>query len=304
MKTKMKIAALTVVLLLAVMMLCAFATDVDNKDRVALFENIEVPEGITVNGDAVAIFGGINVEGDITGDVVAIFGNIKVSGAISGDAIAVFGEISVKDGGIISGDAAGIFGGVDKSPAGTIRGEIADVSAPFVPGRSNGLIPRVSYGDMIGLFAIYAFSCLALLIAPDRVRLMAEESRLRPGRHLGTGFLIILLFVPVSVVISILLAITLIGIVFIPFIFIAFALAGFVGMVALEIAIGYRVTGHLEGRNSMYIHLMVGVVLVYVLRVIPVIGWLSYFIMLAYAMGVAANTRLGSPKVRRPASNV
>ncbi|HYE84275.1 MAG TPA: hypothetical protein VEG39_19190 [Clostridia bacterium] len=292
-------------LLLAVLMLCAFALDVDNKDRVALFNDIEVPDGVTVNGDAVSIFGNITVNGDMTGDAVAIFGNVTVSGTISGDAVAVFGEISVKNNGMINGDAAGILGGVDKSPNGTIRGEVADVTAPFNFRKNHdGLIPRVSYGDMIGLFAVYAFSCLALLIAPDRVKLMAEESRLRFGRRLGIGFLIMIMFIPASVILTVLLAITLIGIVFIPFIFIGFFLAGFVGMIAVEIAIGFRITGYLEGRNSVYIHLLVGVVLVYVLRIIPVLGWLAYFTLVTYAIGVAADTRLGAPKVRRQASNV
>ena len=297
-------AAVLAGLVLIVLMLSAFGPDVDNKDKVAIFNNIEIPGGITVNGDAVAIFGDITVNGDLTGDAVAIFGNVSVAGTVDGDAVAVFGEISVKNNGIISGDAAGILGGVDKSPNGTIRGEIADINAPFNFKTHDSLIPRVSYGDMIGLFVVYAFSCLALLIAPDRIRLMSEESKLRLGRHFGIGAVIMLLFIPASVVLSILLAITLIGIIFIPFIFIAFALLAFVGMVALEVAIGNRITGHLEGRNSIYIHLMIGVVLMYVLKIIPIFGWLAYLVLVTYAVGVAVDTRLGASAVRKQVSNV
>lgn len=297
-------AAVLAVLLLAVMTLCAFAQDVDNKDKVAIFSSIDIPGGMTVNGDAVSIFGGVTVNGDISGDVVAIFGNVEVSGTVSGNAVAVFGRISVKDGGSISGDAVGIVGGVDKAPNGVIRGEIADVNIPFNIKRHEGIIPRISYGDMIGLFLIYAFSCLAVLVVPDRIMFMSEESRQQIGRRFGIGFLISILFVPASIVLSVLLAITLIGIVFIPFIFIAFFLAAFVGMVALEIAIGYRITGMLEGRYSTYIYLMVGVVLVYALRMIPVAGFLAYLAMGVYSVGVAADTRLGAPRVRRQTSNV
>ncbi|HYF84353.1 MAG TPA: hypothetical protein VEB00_15135 [Clostridia bacterium] len=291
-------------MMLIVLMLCAFALDVDNKDKVAIFNNIEVPGGITVNGDAVAIFGDITVNGSLTGDAVAIFGDVTVSGTIDGDAVAVFGRVSAKNNGLINGDAAGVFGGVDKSPNANIRGEIADINAPFDIKRHDGLVPRISYGDMIGLFVVYAFSCLALLIAPDRVGLMAEESKRRIGRHFGIGFLIMILFIPAAVVLSVLLAITLVGIIFIPFIFIAFVLIAFAGMVALEVAIGYRVTGYLEGRNSMYIHLLVGVVLVYVLKIIPILGWLAYLALVTYAIGVAADTRIGAPAVRKQASNV
>ena len=297
-------AAVLAGLLLIVLTFCAFTLDVDNKDKVAIFNNIDIPAGITVNGDAVSIFGSVAVDGDMSGDVVAIFGNVTVSGTVSGDAVAVFGKISVKENGSISGDAVGIVGGVDKAPNGVIRGEIVDVNAPFDFKSNDGLIPRISYGDMIGLFLIYVFSCLSLLIIPDRVLRMSEECRQQFGRRFGIGFVHSILFIPTSIVLSVLLAITLIGIVFIPFIFIAFVLAAFIGMVALEIAIGYRITGYLEGKYSTYIYLMVGVVLVYVLRMIPVLGFLAYLVLGIYSIGVAADTRLGAPRVRRQASDV
>ncbi len=297
-------AAVLAGMMLIVLMLGAFAPNVDNKDKVAIFNNIEIPGGITVNGDAVAIFGNVTVNGDLTGDAVAIFGNVSVAGSVGGDAVAVFGEISVKNNGIINGDTVGVIGGVNKSPNAIIRGEIADISTPFSFEKPDGLIPRLSYGDLIGLFLIYAFSCIALLVAPDRVGLMAEKSKLRMGRQFGIGLVIMLLFLPASIILSILLAITLIGIIFIPFIFIAFALLAFVGTVALEVAIGHRITGHLEGRSSMYIHLMVGVLLVYALKLVPIFGWLAYLLLVTYAIGVAVDTRLGSPSVRKQASNV
>lgn len=297
-------AAVFTVLLLIVFILCAFALDVDNKDKVAIFNNIEIPGGVTVNGSAVAIFGDITVNGNLAGDTVAIFGDVSVPGTIDGNAVSIFGEISVKNTGKIYGDAVGILGGVNKSPDGTIRGEIVDINTPFNIKKPEGLIPRVSYGDLIGLFVVYAFSCLALLIAPDRVKLMSEESSLKLARRFGIGFLIMMLFIPASIILSILLAITLIGIIFIPFIFIAFVLLAFVGMVALEVAIGHRITGHLEGNNSLYIHLMVGVVLVYVLKMIPIFGWLAYLALVTYAVGVAVDTRLGASKVRKQVINV
>lgn len=297
MKTKMAAAVLTG-LVLSVLMLCAFKLDVVNEDKVMIFNNIEVPAGTKVNGDAVAIFGDLTINGDLTGDAVVIFGDMSVSGTAEGDAVAIFGKISVKGNGIINGDATGIMGGVEKSPNAVIKGEIADLSTPLRIKNHYGIISGVSYGDMIALFVVYAFSCLALLIAPDRIRLMTEASRLKIGRHFSIGILIMILFIPAAVVLSLLFAITLIGIIFIPFIFIAFILVAFFGMIAVEVAIGRRITGHLEGGNSLYIHLMVGVLLVYVLKVIPIFGWLAYFALVVYAVGVAVDTRLGSAKVR------
>lgn len=291
-------------LFLVVLILCAFEIDVDNKDKVAIFNDIEIPAGVKVNGDTVALFGDVVVNGDLSGDAVAIFGDMSVIGTIEGNAVAIFGKISVKDSGVISGDAVGILGGVEKSHNGIIRGEIADINVPFYVKKPNGLIPRVSYVDIIGLIAIYAFSCLAILIAPDRIRIMSEESKKMPGRRFAIGFVIMMLFIPSSVIISILLAITLIGIIFIPFIFIALFLIAFVGMVAVEVAIGYRLTGQREGNSALFINLMVGVMLVYVLKIIPVLGWLAYFALVSFAVGIAVDTRIGTPIAGKQASNV
>ncbi|MGE5677616.1 MAG: hypothetical protein ACM3ZR_06110 [Pseudomonadota bacterium] len=299
-----RVTAVLTGLLLIVFMFCAFVLDVDNKDRVAIFKSIEIPKGITVNGDAVAIFGSVTVNGDISGDVVAVFGSVKVSGAVSGDAVAVLGGISVAEGGSISGDAVGIMGGVDKAPNGVIRGEIADLNAPTNNNRKDeGLIPKLSYGDMIGLFLIYAFSCLVLQVIPGRISIMSKESGRLIGRRLGIGLLLTILFLPASVILSVILAITLIGIVFIPFIYIAFVLAAFIGMVAVEIAIGYRITGNLEGRYATYIHLLVGVVIVFITKMIPELGFFVYILLGTYSIGIAADTRLGAPAVRRQTSN-
>jgi hypothetical protein len=303
MKSRKK-AAFLAGLMLMVLMLCAFDINVDNKDKVAIFNDIEIPAGVKVIGDAVALFGDVVVNGDLSGDAVAIFGDMSVTGTINGDAVAIFGKIYVKDNGVISGNATGILGGVEKSSGGMIRGEIVDINTPFNAKKPGGLIPRISYGDMIGLVTIYAFSCLAILIVPDRIRLMSEESKSMPGRRFAIGFVIMILFIPASIILSILLAITLIGIIFIPFIFIALFLVAFIGMVAVEVAVGHRLTGQAEGNNALFINLMVGVLLVYALKVIPIFGWLAYFALVAYAVGVAVDTRLGTSAAGRQAPNV
>lgn len=295
-------AAVFAGLLAVAIMLCAFVLDVDNKDKVAIFNNIDIPADMTVRGDAVAIFGNITVEGELTGDAVSILGNVEVSGSVDGDVVAVMGNVSAKGNGVISGDAVGILGGVDKIQNAEIKGEIADISNPVHFGK-RGFMPRISYGGVVGLFVMYAFSCLAVLAAPDRIRRMSAESKEKMARRFGIGFAAMLAFIPAAAILSVVLAITVIGIVFIPFIFIAFILLAFVGMVALEIAIGHRITGELEGRNSLFIHLLVGVIIVYVVKVIPVLGWLLYLGLVAIALGVAIDTKLGTPTVRKQVPN-
>ncbi len=49
---------------------------------------------------------------------------------------------------------------------------------------------------------------------------------------------------------------------------------------------------------------MVGVVLLYVLKMIPILGWLAYMMLVIYALGIAVDTRIGSYMAGRQAKNV
>ncbi len=299
-----RMAAVLCLLMLAAM-LCAFAWTTDNRDKVAFFKDVVVPGDVTNNGDAVAIFGNVTVDGTLRGDAVAVFGSVTVRGAIDGDVVAVLGTVRVKDRGVISGDTVGVGGGVEKGPNAIIRGEIADVSTPFSFGRHE-LIPRVGFGDMLGLFVIYAFACLVVLIAPDRVRLMTAAVREKTGKKLAIGTAVLLLYFPAFAVACVLLAITIVGILLIPFVAvaapIAFFVAVFMGFIAMSIALGHRITGNLEGRHSVYIHLLVGGTVLYVIKLVPILGALTYLALAAYALGAAIDTRLGAP-VRKQAQN-
>lgn len=301
-----KRGAVLISLLLMVAMLCAFGLITDNKDKVAFFEDVMVPGDVTNNGDAVAIFGNVMVDGTLRGDAVAVFGSVTVRGEIDGDVVAVLGTVRVRDNGVISGDTVGIGGGVEKGPNAVIRGEIADVSTPFSLGE-HGLIPRVGFGDMMGLFVIYAFSCLVVLIAPDRVRMMTETIREKTARKLAIGSAVLFLYFPAFAIVCVLLAITIVGILLIPFVAVAapiiFFVGIFMGFIAMSIALGYKITGSLEGRNSIYIHLLVGCTIIYIIKLVPILGALTYVALGAYALGIAVDTRLGSP-VRKQASNV
>lgn len=300
-----KRGAVLISLFLLAAMLCAFGLITDNRDKVAFFKDVMVPGDVTNNGDAVAIFGNVTVDGTLRGDAVAVFGSVTVRGEIDGDVVAVLGTVRVRDNGVISGDTVGIGGGVEKGPNAVIRGEIADVSTPFSLGR-HGLIPRVGFGDMMGLFVIYAFACLVVLIAPDRVRMMTETIREKTARKLVIGSAVLFLYFPAFAVVCVLLAITIVGILLIPFVAVAapiiFFVGIFMGFIAMSIALGYRITGSLEGRNSIYIHLLVGSTIIYVIKLVPVLGALVYVALAAYALGAAVDTRLGSP-VRKQASN-
>jgi hypothetical protein len=274
---------------------CAFSLDINNGDSVTIFENQVISEGDIVSGDAVCIFGNLKIQGSVSGDVVAVFGNVDVYGEASGDVVAVFGNVTVHKGAIVGGDTVGVFGNVDKNPGAIIRGEAVDTKTEIMPKDFN-IVPNMNFGLIIGVAIIYGLSCLIVVIIPERVRIMTKSSHYNLGRHIGIGFLVLL----VLILLIPILVITVIGIIPAILLIIAFTIAAMVSTTAAYIALGQKIAAAVEGKNAVYIHLLIGLVVVNALGMVPIVGVLAAMAVFFLGLGVAFDTRLGGP-VRKKA---
>jgi hypothetical protein len=277
-------------LAIALIISCAFSRDINNGDSVTIFENQVIAEGDIVSGDAVCIFGNLKIQGSVSGDVVAVFGNVDVYGEASGDVVAVFGNVTVHKGAIVGGDTVGVFGNVDKNPGAIIRGEAVDTKTEIMPKDFN-IVPNMNFGLIIGVAIIYGLSCLIVVIIPERVRIMTKSSHYNLGRHIGIGFLVLL----VLILLIPILVITVIGIIPAMLLIIAFTIAAMVSTTAAYIALGQKIAAAVEGKNAVYIHLLIGLVVVNALGMIPIVGVLAAMAVFFLGLGVAFDTRLGGP---------
>lgn len=290
-----KVLAVTLILMV-LFMVSAFSFDINSGDSIAIFNNVLIPEGTTTTGDAVAVFGNLEIRGNVRGDVVAVFGNVDVYGEAGGDVVAVFGNVNLKSTAVVGGDIAGVFGNVDRENGAVVRGDVVDTK-PRNFTRSFNIMPGfgTDAGTVAGLILTYALSCLVLVLVPDRVAFMVNSSQYNIGRSFGIGILVLLgimLLVPA-------LIITIIGIIPAILLIFAFAILAFVSMTAIYIAIGKKVAAAVEGRNAVYIHLLIGLVIVGALKMIPFVGFLIGLAVFFVALGVAFDTRVGKPLMRK-----
>jgi hypothetical protein len=292
MKKLIFVVLLTVVLLMS----CAFRYDIKNGDSLTIFENQVIPEGDIVSGDAICVFGNLDIKGDVRGDVVAVFGNVDVYGKVNGDVVAVFGNVNVHKSAIIGGDTVGVFGNVDKDPEAIIRGETADTNMGNVS-RYFDFIPNMSFNSIIGMMIVYGLSCLVVMLVPDRVRLMTDRSQYNLGRYLGIGLLVML----VIILLIPLLIITIVGIIPAILLLIVFMIAAFVSTTAVYILLGQKIAAAVEGKNAIFIHLLIGMVVVNALTIVPVLGVLATMAVFFVGLGAAFDTRLGSPMINKKA---
>lgn len=210
------------------------------------------------------------------GPVAVARGHLEIRGRVEGDALALHGDVIVYPGGHVTGNAAAIdgrvrtAGGVVEGDIRAIRGVTGDLLSRAA-GRATEREPMTTWAALRMVFAWFAILCAmgigVLLFAErnlDGVVLVLERQF---SRSFWTGVLAQLAAVPLLLLVLLGLAVTLIGILLIPFAVVAYiiALAGLLMLGFLAVA---RFTGRpfggasaLPGRRVSLRALLVGIAL-------------------------------------------
>jgi hypothetical protein len=185
----------------------------------------------------------------ISGDLVVFRGDADVHGTVDGDVVALFGNVIAHPGSRVLGDAVAI-GGRARLEGGTIDGEIRSVTGSiFAPATVTRTAPVSSTSRNVAL-SIGWFLFLGLLggflalFAREKLERIAETVRDDFTRAFMVGLLGELAIVPAIVLSVIALAITIIGLLLIPFAVVALCLA-----TAGALALGFLAVSFLAGET-------------------------------------------------------
>jgi hypothetical protein len=169
----------------------------------------------------------------VRGLVAVARGPLEVRGRIEGNALALHGDIIVRNGGVIRGDALAIGGHV-RALGGTVEGDIrsvggliplggrADQGGAAAPSRSTWEAVKVVFGWLAILLVI---GIGVLVFAEPTFDPVVEALQLRFGRAFWYGLVAQVAAIPVLLVLLLALALTVVGILLIPFAIVAYAVA-------------------------------------------------------------------------------
>lgn len=189
------------------------------------FGDITVGPG-GINGDVSTVFGDIVVNGKVNGNVEANFGDVRVNAPVSGQVKSDFGDayinsrvgedVEVGHGDVHLSDNAKArnvyFGNGEIHPADGSK-VTGDVSArmpamPGSPGNEGGWGVAGFIKWFFGTLVFVAIAVLAAVFAPRQVSSSARKMEESFGRSLLVG----IASVPAAIVLSVVLAVSLIGI--------------------------------------------------------------------------------------------
>ena len=173
----------------------------------------------------------------LSGDVASWRGPLEISGTVDGNAAAIFGDVVLLPGGHVRGDALSV-GGQVKLAGGTVDGEMRSISGFSVgPLAGAQLTPaqamRRSLSLAVACYLILVAMALAVsFFARGHLETVASTIRTNFSRAFVFGVLGEIAAVPFFLLSAVALAITIVGVLLIPFAAVAFAL-GVMGALAL-----------------------------------------------------------------------
>lgn len=254
--------------------------------------------------DVVGVFGSATADGDVKDAVVAVFGNATANGTVGGDVVAVFGSVKLGPEARVKGDVVSVFGKLDISPQATVKGMRTEVGFPFGAGEfpqmtwlkdwlKSGLLlgrplpPGVGWVWWIVAIHFVVYLLIAVVLPkPVEACVKTLEAQLLPAFFAGLLGLIL------YVILMFILLMTGLGIFIMPFVWIAFVAARYVGKTATFQFLGDRLLRRfgLDTTERPLLSFATGSAMVTLLYMVPFVGFLVWGVLRILGLGVALMT--------------
>ncbi|MCX5726560.1 MAG: hypothetical protein NT030_05210 [Candidatus Saganbacteria bacterium] len=248
---------------------------------VCLAAEAPVKSLVKIGADAVV------AKGETVKDAISVGGSVIIRGEVTGNAVSVGGTVTLRPTAKVLGDAVSVGGKVAKEEGAEVLGNIVQVSPieimPFTPGAQ--AVSKIGLGILVG-FGIIVFSSfliLALIITALFSRYVGNVSAKVEKEGLKS-FLYGILGVILSWLIILVLALSLVGLAFIPLFILLVLGAVFIGYVAVAQLLGKKIT-HLFRRpgRPMWLEVTIGIIALGIIHLIPILG--AIIIAIAATMG-------------------
>ena len=268
-----------------------------------------------VDDAVVSVLGNTRVTGPVGNSAVAVLGNNYVDSSVGDSVVAVFGNVELGPHADVHGDVVVVGGDLIRDPAAVVHGDVQSVMIFGHLGNFAGLHAWVHNCLMYGRPLAFApglgwawamagtFMALYLLMAllfPSGISRCVGTMEAQPGR---TALAALLTFICKPIV-FVVLVITVIGTVLVPFLAFALLIAGLFGKAVALAWLGRRALPTREpGREFRpVLAVAVGGLIALILYVVPVLGFIAYKSLDVLGLGIVVYTLLLGFHARREAT--
>jgi uncharacterized RDD family membrane protein YckC len=271
---------------------------VRHEQWVSIGKDVELNEADS-SGDVVVIGGSAKIHGKVDGDVVVIGGNGVIDSHVRGQVVVIMGDAQIGPHAKIDGELVTVGGTNEVATGGEVEGQIFELGAGSGPFKflqlrwlqqwftqcvmeMRPLAPGVGWIWWIAGFFFILYLLIAVLF-PHPVQYCAAQISARPATTFAVGIL-----AKVALpILCVLLPITVVGIVVVPFLVVGAFFTVLIGKVAVLEYVGSRIGGAfgLKAGQLPLAEFLIGIVIVTLLYMVPVIGWLTFCLFSCWALG-------------------
>jgi uncharacterized RDD family membrane protein YckC/cytoskeletal protein CcmA (bactofilin family) len=264
-------------------------------------EIVAVGKNVTLNADdtckeIVTISGHTTVNGTVNGDVVVVAGSAEINGRITGDLVVVLGSAKLGPNAVVHHDVVVVGGPLDQAPGARIEGRKQEISIGssflhfhplsgwFGKGLLHGRVLPLVHGWWWGASMVMVLLyVLIVLLFPRPVEACVQALDTRPVASLFAGILIFLLLGPLLL----LLVVSGFGLFLIPFLICALVAAAVMSKVTVYTCAGQHLGTQLNlpSLQGALPGLLTGVVVFYLLYLIPLLGFVVWGLVATLGLG-------------------
>ena len=268
-----------------------------------------------VDEAVISILGNTRVTGPVGDSAVAVFGNTYVDSRVGDSVVAVLGNIELGPHADVHGDVVAIGGDLIRDPAAVVHGNIQNVMLfghmgnyewlrawvhnCLMYGRPLAFAPGLGWAWTMALSFLALYLLIALLF-PGGVNQCVRTMEANPGRSALTSLFTFI----AKPIVFLLLLITVIGSILIPFLGFALFVAGVFGKAVALAWLGARALPRREADRGYppVLPVLVGGTIALGLYVVPVLGFISYKALDVLGLGIVIYTLLLAFRAHRAIS--
>jgi len=231
----------------------------------------------------------------VAGEVDAGFGDVHVNSRVGGNVDVDHGDIDLGPDAMVMGYARSGSGEVDQAPGAVVHGSMRTGMMPDFGSSGDDLIGYIGWFFAAAGFA--ACVVLAAVVAPRSLSAAARRAEEIPGWSLLVG----LVSVPAVLVLSVALAVSVVGVPLLLLLAPAYLALVFYGALVAAFSLGRKVvlaTGRYRSGNALAA--AVGAVLVAATVLIPFLGEILLFALALLGTGASILALLARRRARRP----
>ncbi|MGH8254059.1 MAG: RDD family protein [Steroidobacteraceae bacterium] len=267
-----------------------------------------------VDDAVVSVVGNTRVTGPVGDAAVAVLGNTYVDSHVGDNVVAVFGNVELGPHADVGGDVVAVGGELIRDPAAIVHGNVQEVAMFGNMGGFEWLHSWVHHCLLLGRPLAFAagigwawtlalsFLALYLLIAlvfPKNVIDCVRTMESRPGRTILASIFTFIL----KPIVFLLLVVTVIGMILVPFLAFGLFIAGLFGKAVVLAWLGRRVIPSRDDGREPHAALavLVGGVIMLLLYVVPVLGFITYKAFDILGVGIVVYTLILAMRANRAA---